>query len=293
MLPEASEWKKRWKAPCCPVGVSVAVSIRSILAATRGGDMIPSVFFLLSKLFDLLLAPLTWALLLLGAALLWRRRRAAPWLVAAAGAVLYLFSVEPVADGLSWLAEAGVRSTMRPGVTYDAAIVLGGCIDPAASRESGQTELNAAGERAVAGFELFHSGRVRNLLLSAGGSSPDEPVEGDYLAALYRRLGVPPDRIVLERESRNTRENAEQSARLVRERGWKTLLLVTSAAHMPRAAATFRKSGLDVDLYPVDHRYGARTWVLLPRSDAFDRSSAALRELAGRLVYRVAGYAGS
>jgi len=256
--------------------------------------MIPSVFFLLSKLLDLLLAPLTWAFLLLGAALLWRRRRAAPWLVAAAVAVLYLFSVEPVADGLSRLAEAGVRSTMRPDVTYDAAIVLGGCVDPAASRVSGQTELLAAGERAVAGYELFHSGRVRNLLLSAGGTSPEEdPVEADYLSALYRRLGVPGDRIVLERESRNTRENAEQSARLVRERGWKTLLLVTSAAHMPRAAATFRKSGLDVDLYPVDHRYGDRTWVLLPRSDAFDRSTAALRELAGRLVYRGAGYTGS
>jgi uncharacterized SAM-binding protein YcdF (DUF218 family) len=117
-------------------------------------------------------------------------------------------------------------------------------------------------------------------------------IEADFMAALYRRLGVPEDRIALERESRNTRENAVRSAAIVRERGWRTLVLVTSAAHMPRAAATFRRAGLDVDLLPVDHRYGDRRPTFVPRSDALDRSTAAIRELAGRLVYQVAGYAG-
>ena len=98
---------------------------------------------------------------------------------------------------------------------------------------------------------------------------------------------------MLERESRNTRENAERSLRIVRERGWKSLVLVTSAMHMPRAAATFRKAGLDVDLLPVDHRYAPWNGSWLPRTEALERSSDALRELAGRLVYRAAGYSGS
>jgi uncharacterized SAM-binding protein YcdF (DUF218 family) len=255
--------------------------------------MIPSVFFALSKVLDLLLAPVTWALLLVLAALLWRKRPAGAWLAAAAGTVLWVFSAEPVANALTRLAESGVRSTMRPGVTYDAAIVLGGGIDPAASKGSGGTELNAGGDRIVAGYELFRSGRVRNLLLSAGGPDPSEPVEADWGAALYRRLGVPGDRIVLERESRNTQENAARSASIVRERGWRTLLLVTSAMHMPRSAAAFRRAGLEVDLLPVDHRYGPKDGSWLPRVEALVRSSAALRELAGRLVYRAAGYAGS
>jgi uncharacterized SAM-binding protein YcdF (DUF218 family) len=248
------------------------------------------VFFALSKVLDLLLAPLTWALLLVAASLLWRRRAWAPWLAAAAGGVLVAFSLPPVANALTVAAEEGVRSTMRPEVTYDAAIVLGGGIDPSASARSGEPELNPSGDRLVAGALLLRSGQVRNLLLSAGGPDASRRVEADWGGLLWKRMGLPEDRIVLERESRNTRENAVESARIVRERGWKTLLLVTSAMHVPRAAASFRAAGLDVDLLPVDHRAGEKAWNLLPRADALERSTEALRELAGRLVYRTVRY---
>jgi uncharacterized protein (TIGR03382 family) len=255
--------------------------------------MIHRVFFTLSKFFDLLVAPITWALLLLLAAVLWRRRRAAPWLASAAALVLYGFSVEPVANRLIRFAEASAQRTFRPGVVYDAAIVLGGGIDPGASSLSGETELGPAGDRIVAGYDLVRSGRARYLLLSAGGPDPSEKVEADWGAALYRRLGVPEDRVVPERVSRNTRENAEESARIVRARGWRSLLLVTSAMHAPRALDSFRAAGLSPDLLPVDVRGNEKSGSWLPRATALDRSTEALRELAGRLVYRAAGYARS
>jgi uncharacterized SAM-binding protein YcdF (DUF218 family) len=251
------------------------------------------VFYVLSKVFDLLLAPITWVLLLAAGSVLLRRRTVATWLAGAAAAVLWIFSAEPVANELTRLAEAGVRSTQRPGVVYDAAIVLGGGIDPSASKGSGETELNAAGDRILAGYALLLSGQARNVLLSAGGPDASEPVEADWGAATYRRLGIPADRVVVERESRNTLENAQRSARIVRERGWRSLLLVTSAMHMPRAAATFRKAGLEVDLLPVDRRYGPKSGNWMPRVESLERSTGALRELAGRLVYRAAAYSGS
>lgn len=255
--------------------------------------MIHRVFFALSKLFDLLLAPMTWTLLLLLSAVLWRRRRAAPWLASAAALVLYGFSIEPVANRLTRFAEAAAQRTFRPGAVYDAAIVLGGGIDPAASALTGETELGPAGDRIVMGYDLLRSGHARYLLLSAGGPDPSERVEADWGAALYRRLGISDDRVVLERVSRNTRENAEESARIVRARGWKSLLLVTSAMHAPRALASFRAAGLSPDLLPVDVRGNQKAGSWLPRATALDRSTEALRELAGRLIYRAAGYAGS
>jgi uncharacterized SAM-binding protein YcdF (DUF218 family) len=132
-------------------------------------------------------------------------------------------------------------------------------------------------------------------VLLSGGSVfplPGDVAEADRLAGKLSQWGVPPDRIAVERASRNTRENAIESARLAAARGWRTLLLVTSAAHAPRALGCFRAVGLEPDVLPVDRRAGdgqGRAW--LPRAAALQKSTDAIRELAGRLAYRAAGYA--
>jgi uncharacterized SAM-binding protein YcdF (DUF218 family) len=251
------------------------------------------VFYSLSKILDLLVTPIGWTLLLLAASVLLRRRRAAPWLSGAAAAVLWAFSTDPVSNALMRGAEAAAPRTIRPDVTYDAVVVLGGGLDPGASEVSGRPELGPGGDRLVAGYEVFRAGRARNVLFSAGGDEPDRRrVEADWSADLYRSLGVPEDRMVLERTSRNTRENAVESARIVRERGWRSLLLVTSALHAPRALATYRAAGLSPDVLPVDVRAISRPTSWLPRVSALERSSDAIREVVGRLVYRLAGYSG-
>jgi uncharacterized SAM-binding protein YcdF (DUF218 family) len=252
------------------------------------------VFFLwLSTFSDALLSPLLWALLLALAAAILRRRPHVAWALAlAAGAVLVAFSTEPVADALQRAAERGARSTFRPEIVYDAVVVLGGMVDASASRASGETELTEAADRVVRGFEVFRAGRARNVLLSAGLKHPrpgDVP-EADRLAAMLARWGVPPDRIFAEAASRDTRENAIEVARLAAAHGWRTLLVVTSAAHVPRALGCFRAVGLEPDVLPVDHRAGAGGGAWLPRPQALLKSSRALHELAGRVAYRLAGY---
>ncbi len=250
-------------------------------------------FYALSKILDLLLAPLTWGLVLLGGSVVARRTRAAPWLAAAAGVTLWTFSVEPVSVALARAAEASAPRTFRPGTTYDAVIVLGGGIDPGASAVSGVPELGPAGDRYVAGYELLRADRARTAILSGGGSDPGEVQEAQWGARLYERLGIPADRIVVEPDSRNTRENAVNTARIVRERGYRSLLLVTSALHAPRALGAFRAAGLSPDVLPVDFRAVARPSSWLPRASALERSTEVIREVWGRLVYRVMGYARS
>jgi uncharacterized SAM-binding protein YcdF (DUF218 family) len=63
--------------------------------------------------------------------------------------------------------------------------------------------------------------------------------------------------------------------------------------HGPRALGSFRAAGLSPDLLPVDVRGNGKSGSWLPRATALDRSTEALRELAGRWVYRAVGYARS
>jgi uncharacterized SAM-binding protein YcdF (DUF218 family) len=253
------------------------------------------VFIVLSKFLDWLLSPLSWALLLILAGALLRRRARLAWALAAlAAAVLVLFSTEPVASRLQRHAERGARSTFRPDVVYDAIVVLGGMVDRAASRASGETEFDSEVDRILRAYELLRAGRARAVLLSAGllFPEPGDVPEADRLAAKLVQWGIPPGQIVVEASSRNTRENAIESSRIAAARGWKTLLVVTSAAHAPRALGCFRAVGLEPDLLPVDFRAGdGRGLSWLPRSNELTRSTDALRELAGRAIYRALGYA--
>ncbi|HUL60124.1 MAG TPA: YdcF family protein [Anaeromyxobacteraceae bacterium] len=251
-------------------------------------------FLALSKVLDVALAPLSWALALLAISLLLRRRLRRPWLPAAAAAgILLLFSAEPVANRLARLAERSAPRTFRADVVYDAVVVLGGAVDDAASRSSGEVELTEGADRIVRGFELVRAGNAAHVLYSCGSVAPgpgDVP-EAERVAALYRRWGLPEERIVAEVHSRNTRENAVESARIVRERGWRTLLLVTSAAHMDRALGCFRAVGLSPDALAVDHHAGdGRGLSWLPRASALALSTSMLREWFGRIVYRIAGW---
>ena len=63
---------------------------------------------------------------------------------------------------------------------------------------------------------------------------------------------------MLERQSRNTYENAVFSKAMIAPKPGERWLLVTSAYHMPRSVGLFRKAGFPVEPYPVDWRVGHR-----------------------------------
>lgn len=252
-------------------------------------------FLALSKSADVLAAPLTWAIALALAGFFLRRRaRVGPALALSGAAVLIVFSLEPVAGTLVRWIESGARRTFSPDTTYDAVIVLGGIVDPAASRRSGELELSEPVERILKAAALLKSGQARMVLLSGGliSQRPGEPSEAERLAEWLREQGIAPERIAVEGQSRNTHENAVESGRIVAARGWKRLLLVTSAWHARRAFESFRAVGLEPDVLPVDHRAtDGSDEGFIPRAAALALSTEMLRESLGRLVYRAVGYA--
>lgn len=253
-------------------------------------------FIILSKVLDLLLAPLTWIVLLSLLALAWQQRRPGRARLSLSVAILIAlgFSLEPVSRALFARLEAGAKDTFQPDPPYDVVVVLGGVIDPVAMRTSGQIELNDAVDRISRTAILLRTGQARVALVSGGVVFPqagDARSEALVLADWLEQQGISRDRIVLEEKSRNTRENAVESAAIIAAHGWKRVLLVSSAWHAPRALGCFRAAGVAADLLTVDHRAGSPGGLLwLPRASALSTSTDALRELFGGLVYRVMGY---
>jgi hypothetical protein len=93
-------------------------------------------FFILSKTLDVLLSPLSWALLVLLAGII-RRRSAIPlWAPLSAIGILLFFSVEPVSNALLRRVEISAQRTERRGTTYDAVVLLGGIVEDRSSRMS-------------------------------------------------------------------------------------------------------------------------------------------------------------
>ncbi|MHB9075678.1 MAG: ElyC/SanA/YdcF family protein [Desulfobaccales bacterium] len=107
----------------------------------------------------------------------------------------------------------------------------------------------AALGRVVEGVRLYKAIPGSKLLLSGGGVYDPVP-EADVMARIAVLLGVKPQDIMLERDSRDTEEEAVLIAKIV---GAQKIILVTSAAHMPRSVALFRKHGLQPIPAPADY----------------------------------------
>ena len=92
---------------------------------------------------------------------------------------------------------------------------------------------------------LYAAGRAPRILIS--GSALDGKVsEAQIIARMLRQRGIPDTAILLENNSRNTYENARFTDIIMRGQKLKSALLVTSALHMPRAAASLQKRGIQV-----------------------------------------------
>lgn len=248
-----------------------------------------SVFFFLSKTVDLFASPLTWAMLLAALGpLLQRRIPRARVLPLAAALLLYVFSTEPVSNALIRGLEGPSPRRRDPEKVYDVVVVLGGTTDERASLASGLASYNGAAERVHAAFEVLQAGKATTLLLSGGSLYPESPSEAELLRRQLERWGADTTRVVVEGESRNTRENALYSAKIISAQGAQSVLLVTSAFHMKRALASFEAVGVRADAYAVDFRsydpaLSSGSW--LPRSGALFDSTWALHEYVGRAVY--------
>lgn len=253
----------------------------------------------LSKILPLFVMPVSVVLILLLVALLLlakKRRRAARGLMAAAIVLLWAASTPIVADALYRALEARHRPVPLAEVpASDCAVVLGGAVAPAIEPRV-DIELQEAVDRVYKTAQLYRAGRARFVIVSAGNQpwSASPWTEADLIRDLLVEWGVPEDAVFLEGSSRNTRENAIYSKSLLNSIHCNSTLLVTSAAHMPRAVSAFESAGVSVVPVSTDVRAvpeGKITAVsLLPDARALEMTSDAIREWIGRMVYQLQGW---
>ena len=120
------------------------------------------------------------------------------------------------------------------------------------------------------------------------------PKEAAEMKRLALRLGVPEEAIVVEDRSRTTYENAVEVKGIL---GHASILLVTSASHVPRAVALFRKQGLETTASPCGYLAKDRPWSgwdpdpfdLIPEIEALRKSTIAIAEVVGTIVYWTIG----
>jgi uncharacterized SAM-binding protein YcdF (DUF218 family) len=261
------------------------------------------VFFLLSKLFDVFLSPFTWGVLLLASAVAWRARpverlRARNRRIRGVLGLVVLLAASslPISNALLWRLEHATTPTYRADVTYDAVVLLGGVVEEEPSAVSGQPSYNENVERVIMTHRLLRDGKARVAIVSGATENPKLAAHGEavMLARQLEDWGIAKDRIVIEDRARNTHENALYAQQIARERGLGRVLIVTSAFHMVRAAECFAAVGMKVDTFAVDYRArqhaGSRLADWLPRATVLGASSSAMREILGRVIYRVQGY---
>jgi uncharacterized SAM-binding protein YcdF (DUF218 family) len=257
------------------------------------------------KLLPMFFLPIGVSLILAVCGVIWKKRA----LSLAGAGVLWLFSMPVAGDLLMKAASSGyerVSASQMPKA--DAIVVLSGMLNHVQGAPLG--EWSDAADRFEGGIDLYRAGRAPLLVFTGGWIpwKPDHTPEGILLARRAEAMGIPRRAIRITSKVQNTAEEAAAISRMdlifhaspssslpsvsstpFRQARRTSILLVTSAYHMPRSRMLFTRVGLDVIPYPVDFAYEKdvpfNLLHFLPSARALDRSESALRELIGRAYY--------
>ena len=207
---------------------------------------------------------------------------------------LYLLSINPISGWLiGQLEERYAYRELHTLPQADAIVVLAGMLDPLTG-VSDRPEFLGSADRIFAGEELLRKNKAPVLLISGGSGLMMQTGESEavILQRWLNERGVP---VQIEAHSRNTAENAIETAKLAQQNEWRRILLVTSAFHMPRSVACFRKAApnLQIETVPVDY-YRSRIFPgpegLFPAPSALSVSTMAMKEYIGLFAYWLRGY---
>lgn len=233
-----------------------------------------------------------WILFLMAGVVRYRSRYGRPLLIA--GSVgLFLWAWPPAA----WLFAATLepRSFADPAKITAAeaiAVLSGGVYRADASEPETLPAFNTYLRCHYAAWLYRHSRPAFVLVAGGAEGRGSQSTLARTMKQVLVEAGVPAEGIWLEEKSQSTYENAVYSARLLREKGVRRVVLVTEGYHMRRSAACFRKQGLEVVPAPVANETSRRRegfGMVMPSTAAIASNENVLHEWGGLAWYWIRG----
>jgi uncharacterized SAM-binding protein YcdF (DUF218 family) len=209
--------------------------------------------FIITKILGFLLSPFLWVLVMTIITALKKdpsgRKKWAKWT-----AIVVLFFSNPfIINNLQYPFQAKPEP-MKPGEQVETGIVLGGMTS--FDRVAQKGYFNQSSDRFIQIALLYKKGHIKRIVACGGQNGFVKErnfTEAGFIKSQLTDLGIPDSAILMEDRSRNTIENARFAKEILERNGIANnrIILVTSAFHMPRAAATFEKAGFSVRPFPA------------------------------------------
>ena len=244
-------------------------------------------FFVVSKLMNFIINPMTWIFFVLLMALFSSKNQKK--LIFASLSMLFLFSNAFIFNEVSRL--WGLKKSMNKEIQYDVGIVLGGVAD--FDKKSNLLNFNNYSDRLFFAKKLFLNEKINKILFSGGNG---ELFSNDYIEAIEMKKfliknSINENDILIETKSRNTIENIKNSIEICKENEFKKILLITSSAHMRRALLCCEKNNFNVDYFCTDRTKSYRVWklkqIFLPQNQFIKKWEELIHEVIGYIAYKI------
>lgn len=255
-----------------------------------------NMFFILSKLLNVLITPIFWIVLLALLGLILSKQKYKIRLFTASAIMLLFFTNPFIADEAIrlWTIKASPYEKLERN--YDYGIVLTGMCsyDPQYKR----INFLKSSDRLWQTMDLYNRGYLDKIFIVGGSGYVRNPdfTEAAYLKDYLMRNGIPKKDIIAETKSRNTYENTVNAAAYLHENCNSdcTYLLISSGYHLRRANACFEKQHIQATCFATDRYVGDRKWqiehLIRPRVSALGRWNILLHEISGYVMYKIMGY---
>lgn len=253
-------------------------------------------FFFLSKTLNYLMMPMVIITLFFIASVILRKGKWKKYTFAAGLILLLLFSNEFIANELMTVWEIPATPYKEINKKYTWGILLSG-VAKGGMVPADRVYFSSGADRVIHTVQLYKLGIISKVLVS-GGSGRLLDIgerEANNLADAMVLMGVNPSDIVIESNSRNTHESAQEVKKILSGIAQpEECILITSGYHMRRSLGCFKRVGWSMDTFSADFLTHPRTYtfdvLFIPKIEAVSTWHHLIKETVGYLSYRAVGY---